>query len=53
MSWLKKNSASFGKLLEPDPKSARHVVFISRSSRVKCCGFFAVTTYKLGYHVPP
>jgi 4-aminobutyrate aminotransferase-like enzyme/Ser/Thr protein kinase RdoA (MazF antagonist) len=25
--WLKKNSASFGKLVEPDPKSARHVVF--------------------------
>jgi len=25
--WLKKNSASFGKLVEPDPKSTRHVVF--------------------------
>lgn len=25
--WLQKNSAGFGKLVDPDPKSARHVVF--------------------------
>ena len=27
VGWLAKNSASFGKLIEPDPRSASHVVF--------------------------